>query len=560
MKTTFICNTYVIIIIILTFSCGHRNIQDGDSEKAILDSLVEVCRSSIFTQEGYENAYKLRNEAQRQNNDLYMGSAYKYMLLTALNMEQRDSINIYSDKAKHYFNKSKADREVFNIDFSLIQWEMQYGSAQVALTKATQLLEDVGDDRRNEFRAYELISNIYNIMGELNQAESTLKKALEIKSKYHLNLNTEMPYIFLKGAQLASALGKNTEALAYCDSAQVYIEKYYNETNNAHLKVLLNMNRVQSYLGLDKLDDAKVFLDSLSSVKKSDKFYYYVQATWAAYYKNKGDYRKALDYTETAMSNFKETSNMPGFLTAQKEKIEILALMKNYKEAYELKNESANYTDSVTTADLYRQLNELQTLYQVDRLKNEAQQDALKIKNTRTVVIFLVLICLLLLAAIIIMIRHSVVLKRKNEKLFTQYKEQDKQQEEFENITRTEKKENSSLSLFERTELYLYESKAYLDTTITRESLALILGTNRQYLTQAIQENKNMTFTEYINDFRLNFSRRLLAQHTDMSIDDVYIEAGFSNKSTFYRLFRQKYDLTPKEFQKIAMSHRSLSD
>lgn len=557
MKTKLVSNTFIFIILLFSFSCNHKNTQNNEYEKVMLDSLVDVCRSSIFTQQGFENARKLQSVAERYDNYFYQGSAYKYMLLTALNMEQKDSIIYYSDKAKYYFNESQEYREVFNINHSLIQWEMQYGNPQVALTKAMELLESVGDDRKNEYRTYELISNVYNIMGELNQAEAALEKALEIRFQYNLDVNTEMPYVFLKGAQLATALGKSKEALEYCDSAEVYIQKYYNNSNNAHLKVLLNMNKVQSFLGLDKLDKAKIFLDSLSSVKESDKFFYYVQTTWASYYKKKGDYKNALLYNDTAISKFKETSNMSGFLVAQKEKVEILALMQNYKDAYELKVENTNYADSVTTSDLYRQLNELQTSYQVDRLKNRARQDALELRNTRTVVIFLVLICLLLFTTIIVMVRHSVTMKRKNKKLFTQYTEQDKQQEKFENIVRTEKKENSYLSLFERTELYLYESKAYLKTSISRESLAIELGTNRQYLTQAIQENKNMTFSEYINDFRLSYSRRLLTQNTDMSIDDVYIKAGFSNKSTFYRLFRQKYDLTPREFQKIAISHNS---
>lgn len=63
---------------------------------------------------------------------------------------------------------------------------------------------------------------------------------------------------------------------------------------------------------------------------------------------------------------------------------------------------------------------------------------------------------------------------------------------------------------------------------------------------------------EYINDYRLNYSRQLLSHSAELSIDDIYMKVGFNNKSTFYRLFKQKYELTPKEFQNIAIKDREL--
>ncbi len=556
---TFFKYIYIACTVFLLFSCNRNNSIIPDKENVILDSLLEICRTTAFTSEGFKSARVLNDEAFKQKNDLYIGYAYKYLLLTALNTQQKDSIESFASQAKYYFNKIDNKEEIFKIDVSLIEWEMQYGSAYIALDQATQLLDQAKGDSYNEFYSYELISNIYNILGKINKAETAFLEMLEIKNANNLLVNIQMPYIFLRGAQIEAHLKKYEQSLAYCDSSQVYIERYYNNDNNKTLLMLLNLNKVNSFIGLGDLDKAKaslVALDTFTQNNKEHQFYYYIQSAWAEYYKASGDYKKALAHTLPAIERFEKTSDIPNYRNNRTLQAELLALMKDYKSAYELTLKNKAYSDSIAVADADKQLNELQTIYQVDRLQNKLEQDALKARNTRIVIIFLLLISFILLTTTILVIRNSILMKRKNKRLFSQYKEKDKQ-DEIKTMTLYQKKDKSYLSLFEELELYLNESKAYKDPSLNRESLALALGTNRQYLTQAIQEGCNMTFTEYINDFKLNYSRRLLSENINMPIDEIYINAGFNNKSTFYRLFKQKYDLTPKEFQKIAISQHS---
>lgn len=554
---TFFKYIYITCTAFLCFSCNQGNKIATDNENIVLDSLLNICRTNLFTSAGFESARSLKQEAFRQENDLYVGYAYKYLLLTALNTQQKDSIETFGNRAKYYFNKIDNKEEIFKIDVSLIEWEMQYGSAYIALDQATQLLDQAKGDNYNEFYTYELISNIYNILGKSNKAETAFLKMLEIKNTNNLSVDFQMPYIYLRGAQIETSLKEYKQSLAYCDSSQVYIERYYN--NDKTLLMLLNLNKVNNYIGLKDLDKAKATLNALDNFTQNNRehqFYYYIQSAWAEYYKASGDYKEALAHTLPAIERYEKTSDTPNYRKSRVIQAEILALMKDYKSAYELTLINKAYSDSIAMADADKQLNELQTLYQVDRLQNKLEQDALKAKNTRIIIFSLLLRSLTLLIITILVIRNSVIIKRKNEKLFSQYKERDKQ-DDMKSMTLSQKKDKSYLSLFERIELYLDESKAYRDPSLNRESLALVLGTNRQYLTQAIQEGSNMTFTEYINDFKLNYARRLLSENINLPIDEVYINAGFNNKSTFYRLFKQKYDLTPKEFQKIAVDQHS---
>ena len=53
----------------------------------------------------------------------------------------------------------------------------------------------------------------------------------------------------------------------------------------------------------------------------------------------------------------------------------------------------------------------------------------------------------------------------------------------------------------------------------------------------------------YLNTFRLTIASRLLAT-TNASIQDIALKCGFGSSAYFIRLFKNQYDLTPKQFRK----------
>ena len=58
-----------------------------------------------------------------------------------------------------------------------------------------------------------------------------------------------------------------------------------------------------------------------------------------------------------------------------------------------------------------------------------------------------------------------------------------------------------------------------------------------------------MTFTEYVNDYRLTAAAHILAV-TDQPIVDVAASCGFDHVSYFNRLFKRKYQVTPSHLRK----------
>ena len=97
------------------------------------------------------------------------------------------------------------------------------------------------------------------------------------------------------------------------------------------------------------------------------------------------------------------------------------------------------------------------------------------------------------------------------------------------------------------------EKKYYLDSSLTLQKLAIHLGTNRQYLSNFINRERQKSFYEYINDFRLEEAKKMLDGWTEEkhhSMEDVATMSGFNSYSTFLRSFVKKYGESPSSYLK----------
>lgn len=82
--------------------------------------------------------------------------------------------------------------------------------------------------------------------------------------------------------------------------------------------------------------------------------------------------------------------------------------------------------------------------------------------------------------------------------------------------------------------------------------LADMLYSNRTYISNVINDEFNMSFTDLINEYRVDYTKKILSQpeKRGLTLSEVRIMSGFSSDSSFYRIFKQKEGITPLEYKK----------
>lgn len=94
---------------------------------------------------------------------------------------------------------------------------------------------------------------------------------------------------------------------------------------------------------------------------------------------------------------------------------------------------------------------------------------------------------------------------------------------------------------------YLHEHYA---ETISREDLAHHLGMSSDYLTYCFRREVEMTPIAYLNRYRVNQAKILLAE-SDKNITEIAIEVGFSDSSYFSRVFRRQVGISPDAYRRL---------
>ena len=98
---------------------------------------------------------------------------------------------------------------------------------------------------------------------------------------------------------------------------------------------------------------------------------------------------------------------------------------------------------------------------------------------------------------------------------------------------------------------YMAEQKPYLNPDISLESLAAELEMNPRVLSQIINESMGKSFKQYILDYRIRESMKILAgdKEKKLTILEVLYQVGFNSKSAFNYQFKLYTSLTPQEYR-----------
>jgi AraC-like DNA-binding protein len=135
-----------------------------------------------------------------------------------------------------------------------------------------------------------------------------------------------------------------------------------------------------------------------------------------------------------------------------------------------------------------------------------------------------------------------------------------KQDHEVERCKTSGKYEKSALTtalatqMLDDVEQLMQTKQLYLESNITLDKVASMIKTQPQYLSQAINQYRQVNFYEFIAGYRIEFAKSELKNWPNKSILDIAMSAGFNAKSTFNLTFKKIIGSTPSDYRKQQLS------
>ncbi|WP_029489345.1 helix-turn-helix domain-containing protein [Ochrovirga pacifica] len=98
---------------------------------------------------------------------------------------------------------------------------------------------------------------------------------------------------------------------------------------------------------------------------------------------------------------------------------------------------------------------------------------------------------------------------------------------------------------------HIKESKAYLTPNYAISDLAKQLHQSQRMVSDSINQVFGKNFSDLIHDYRIETSKKLLLEKSsNLTIDAIAELSGFKSRATFYRVFKDKTNLTPAQYVK----------
>lgn len=220
--------------------------------------------------------------------------------------------------------------------------------------------------------------------------------------------------------------------------------------------------------------------------------------------------------------------------------------------------------DSLFSQAKERDLSEMRYRYDTERQENLIKQGKLNVlqKEQRLQQLSFILVIIILVLGLLyylyrrknklylsIVKQNQEAIKRETE-LHRRIHELESQSNQPGKYASSSLSDEKSIELYRRLERMMREEKIYRDNTLNKDKVAELLETNRTYLSRIINEQAQMSFTQYVNTFRIEEAVRLLSDSNNTTpLKAICSELGFNSLSTFYNLFQSTVGMTPAQYR-----------
>ena len=396
---------------------------------------------------------------------------------------------------------------------------------------------------------------IYQTMGRFREAEKTIEESIAALSKADEISQLLSAYNVL--GETLDGLRKYEKLRAKCTEWKAVIDKYKNEALRKGYTPSLNgrylyctLATAVAELETGHYDRAKGLLqlaDKYAEGRKAVARFKLLQVE-ARYYAATKQYDRAIACNNENMDIMTAAGDSVSLLTVQMQQADLYTEAGRYKEAAELYRAIIPHKDKLRNTELAKQLDELRTIFEVDKLtlRNEVITTRLYLS---------LIIVALLLATVVLYIIYTRRLRRKNRALYDSillYRKAESDMETAARLVPEEELDREGKIYRQLCEL-MQKEKVYKDTELNRDLLSKRIGTNAVYITNAVRKYADgATVNEFINGYRLRHAASLLTNNPDLNINEVEYRSGFNSRATFNRCFRAFFGMSPSEYKAVS--------
>lgn len=98
--------------------------------------------------------------------------------------------------------------------------------------------------------------------------------------------------------------------------------------------------------------------------------------------------------------------------------------------------------------------------------------------------------------------------------------------------------------------MLMLSEKIYTDPDLSLAAVAERLGTNRTYLSRAINQSTGHSFSEVVNQYRIRLAIQLISDTgSNPLLKNIASSVGFKSRSAFYTAFRNITGMTPAQYR-----------
>ena len=540
-----------------------------------LDALYEFIDTSNDVMASKPFLDMLLAEARRQDNIEMEGAALGQLVYYYTFRFDNDSIFTVADDAITFLRRHELYDFLHKVIHNVILRHTIDGRFLTAMRMAEDHYEEL-KELQNDWLMAEMLSTIASLYDDMGQAEEALRMyemSLKLAKK---NVETDRMDNFLLNTYYMMSLSaidlkRYEDALLYIDSVQMVMENMQRnqpEINLLEEKSLSYSALVQIYAETKRYEDALMALRQLEKMYNPEWdgtiFEMLLIESYCHYYYETGNYEKALEYLNLLIQFFEGETNVASNYNFFK--VRLLFKMGDYRQATQIAIHVIEQRDTLNMQRFATQINELRTIYELDRAELENERQRAKIRQQRIIIIASLGGCMLLAVIVACVVWNRKRIAQKNIALYRRIKEQDKAVEKYEALEKENKllkariqtdDEKTALDdektqhqlLFDRLREYLLTDRNFAnDTMSSANKLKEQLGTNKDYLYEAIKEVTGKTLLAYINDMRLEEAKKLL-DDTDKKIEEIAQMCGYEVQSTFNRRFKAHFGITPSDYR-----------